>query len=60
MPLSSNTSLNVSINRDFAAAGLMAICYVDDGEGGHAVSDALQRPELTALRTTFLIDRLMN
>jgi prolyl oligopeptidase len=34
--------------------------YFEDGEGGHGVSDALQRPELMALRMTFLIDRLMN
>ena len=34
--------------------------YFEDSEGGHGVSDALQRPELMALRMTFLIDRLMN
>jgi len=34
--------------------------YFEDSEGGHGVSDALQRPELMALRLTFLIDRLMN
>ena len=34
--------------------------YFEDSEGGHNVSDALQRPELMALRMTFLIDRLMN
>jgi prolyl oligopeptidase len=33
--------------------------YYEDSEGGHGVSDALQRPELMALRMTFLIDRLM-
>jgi prolyl oligopeptidase len=34
--------------------------YFEDSEGGHGVSDALQRPELMALRMTFLIDTLMN
>jgi prolyl oligopeptidase len=34
--------------------------YFEDSEGGHGVSDALQRPDLMALRMTFLIDRLMN
>jgi prolyl oligopeptidase len=34
--------------------------YFEDSEGGHGVSDALQRPEIMALRMTFLIDRLMN
>ena len=34
--------------------------YFEDSEGGHGVSDALQRPELMALRMTYLIDRLMN
>jgi prolyl oligopeptidase len=34
--------------------------YFEDSEGGHGVSDALQRPELMALRMTFLIDHLMN
>jgi prolyl oligopeptidase len=34
--------------------------YFEDSEGGHGVNDALQRPELMALRMTFLIDRLMN
>jgi prolyl oligopeptidase len=34
--------------------------YFEDSEGGHNVSDALQRPELMALRMTFLVDRLMN
>ena len=33
--------------------------YCEDSEGGHGVSDALQRPELMALRMTFLIDSLM-
>jgi prolyl oligopeptidase len=33
--------------------------YFEDSEGGHGVSDALQRPELMALRMTFLIDALM-
>lgn len=33
--------------------------YYEDSEGGHGVSDALQRPELMALRMTFLISRLM-
>jgi prolyl oligopeptidase len=33
--------------------------YYEDGEGGHGVSDALQRPDLMALRMTFLIDTLM-
>ena len=33
--------------------------YFEDSEGGHGVSDALQRPELMALRMTFLIDTLM-
>ncbi len=33
--------------------------YYEDSEGGHGVSDALQRPELMALRMTFLINRLM-
>jgi hypothetical protein len=32
---------------------------VQEDESRRAISDALQRPELMALRTTFLIDRLM-
>lgn len=31
----------------------------EDTDGGHGVSDPLQRPELMALRMTFLIDTLM-
>ena len=34
--------------------------YFEDSEGSHGVSDGLQRPELLALRMTFLIDRRMN
>jgi len=30
----------------------------EDEEGGHGVSDALRRPDLMALRMTFLIDTL--
>jgi prolyl oligopeptidase len=33
--------------------------FKEDDEGGHGVSDPLQRPELMALRMTFLIDTLM-
>jgi prolyl oligopeptidase len=32
---------------------------IEDDEGGHGVSDPLQRPELMAQRMTFLIDTLM-
>jgi prolyl oligopeptidase len=32
---------------------------LSDDEGGHGVSDPLQRPELMAQRMTFLIDTLM-
>ena len=32
---------------------------IEDDEGGHGVSDPLQRPELMAQRMTFLIDLLM-
>jgi hypothetical protein len=45
--------------RTLGAVGAKAY-YFEDSEGGHGVSDALQRPELMALRMTFLIDRLMN
>jgi prolyl oligopeptidase len=32
----------------------------EDQEGGHSVSDPLARPDLMALRMTFLIDTLMD
>jgi prolyl oligopeptidase len=44
------------------AARLLAVGapahYYEDEEGGHGVTDALQRPDLVALRMTFLIDTL--
>jgi prolyl oligopeptidase len=33
--------------------------FLEDGEGGHGVSDSLSRPDFMVLRLTFLIDRLM-
>lgn len=35
------------------------VYYLEDEEGGHAVSDPLSRPDLMANRMTFLIDTLM-
>jgi prolyl oligopeptidase len=35
------------------------VYFFEDEEGGHGVSDALERPDLMALRMTFLIDSLM-
>ncbi len=35
------------------------VYFFEDEEGGHAVSDALERPDLMALRMTFLINNLM-
>jgi prolyl oligopeptidase len=33
--------------------------FIEDDEGGHGVSDPLQRPDLMAQRMTFLISTLM-
>lgn len=38
--------------------GAQAYLY-EDADGGHGVSDPLSRPELMALRMTFLINTLM-
>jgi prolyl oligopeptidase len=35
------------------------VYFFEDSEGGHGVSDALERPDLMALRMTFLISTLM-
>ena len=35
------------------------VYFLEDQEGGHGVSDPLQRPEVMAARMTFLIDTLM-
>ena len=36
------------------------VYYLEDQDGGHGVSDPLNRPDLMANRMTFLIDTLMN
>jgi prolyl oligopeptidase len=35
------------------------VYFFEDSEGGHGVSDALERPDSMALRMTFLINTLM-
>ena len=36
------------------------VAFLEDEEGGHGVSDALNRPDLMAMRMAFLIDRLID